>query len=130
MTTSRRVLMATWESIAVALLIGLIFIVVVVPVVCVFLFTLFDVFARIDTGVINKFFWAGVVLLMPLLGLLLYWLFRPKRFNPWLEKEEPRYSLAYATASVTSRPALRLVHSSGGAAPAAAEGQVEVERAA
>ena len=57
---------------------------------------LFDVFARIDNGVINKFFWAGMVLLMPLMGLLLYWLFRPKRFNPWLEKEEPRYSLSYA----------------------------------
>ena len=95
-----------------------------------FLFTLFDVFARIDNGVINKFFWAGVVLLVPLMGLLLYWLFRPKRFNPWLEKEEPRYSLSYATASATSRPALRLVHSSGGPTPGADEGQGEMQRAA
>ena len=120
--------MDMWESIGVSLLIGLFFIVVVVPVVGVFLFTLFDVFARIDNGVINKFFWAGVVLMVPLMGLLLYWLFRPKRFNPWLEKEEPRYSLSYA--SVTSRPALRLVHSAGGPEPVADEGQVELERAA
>ena len=122
--------MGIWESIAVSLLIGLFFVFVVVPVICVFLFSLFDVFARIDNGVINKFFWAGMVLLMPLMGLLLYWLFRPKRFNPWLEKEEPRYSLSYASASVTSRPALRLVHSSGGPTPVADEGQVELERAA
>ena len=122
--------MDMWESIGVSLLIGLFFIVVVVPVVGVFLFTLFDVFARIDNGVINKFFWAGVVLMVPLMGLLLYWLFRPKRFNPWLEKEEPRYSLSYATASATSRPALRLVHSAGGLDPVADEGQVELERAA
>jgi hypothetical protein len=116
--------------IAISLLFGLFFVFVVVPILCVFLFTLFDVFARIDNGVINKFFWAGVVLLVPLMGLLLYWLFRPKRFNPWFEKEEPRYSLSYATASVISRPALRLVHSSGGPAPLPAEGPVELERAA
>src|SRR5205809_906392 len=111
---NRRVLMGMWSAVAVSLLFGLFFIVVVVPVVCVYLGTLLDVFARIDNGVINKFFWAAVVLLMPLMGLLLYWLFRPKRFNPWLEKEEPRYSLSYATASVSSLPALRLVHSSDG----------------
>ena len=122
--------MGVWESIAVSLLIGLFFVFIVVPVLCVYLFTLFDVFARIDNGVINKFFWAGVVLLMPLMGLLLYWLFRPKRFNPWLEKEEPRYALSYASMSFTSRPALRLVHSSDGTASVPDESPVELERAA
>ena len=45
----KRVLTDIWTSVAISLLIGLFFVFVVVPVLSVYLFTLFDVFARMTT---------------------------------------------------------------------------------
>ena len=69
----------------VALTFGLVFWFVLFPLAVVFVFALLDVLWRehIANG---KLGWALVVLALPGLAVLFYWLFRPKDFDPWLRK--------------------------------------------
>jgi hypothetical protein len=72
----------------IALAFGFFVILFVLPALALFLFTALDVLWRIDIGA-SKFFWLPLVLFVPVGGMLIYWLFRPKDFNPWLEKSSP-----------------------------------------
>src|SRR5262245_19715453 len=49
--------------------------------------TAFDILARVDIGW-AKLGWLGLVMMLPFGGALAYWLFRPKTFNPWLERRQ------------------------------------------
>jgi hypothetical protein len=78
---------------AIALAIGFFLVLVVLPIILLALFTAFDILARVDTG-ISKLFWLMFVLMVPGLGLVLYWLFRPKDFQPLLETREQAMPVA------------------------------------
>jgi len=93
---------------------------VVIPIVGIVLWTAFDIVFRVDI-LWSKLFWAAVVLAVPVAGLLIYWMTRPKRYDPLYEKGdyyEPvqrRRRLATATqvtateVALPGRPALTLV---------------------
>ena len=77
----------------IALAFGFFVILVVIPLLGLFLFTILDPLWRVDIGV-SKLVWLGLILLAPPLGIPIYWLLRPKDFNPWEERRrEP--SLAH-----------------------------------
>jgi hypothetical protein len=115
-------------GILISLAVGIVFLITVIPFVAVMLLTLGDIVFRVDTG-ISKLFWIAAVLFVPIGGMLLYWLFRPKRFDPLHEKEEFYASWTYHTPAATSRPALRALPAQAG--PPAPQGQpVELDRAA
>jgi len=85
-----------------AILAAYVFLLVTVPLIAVLLVTIVDVIARQDIG-FSKLGWAGAVLMVPLGGLLLYWLLRPKDFDPWQEpKREPRLLRPPAEALVSA----------------------------
>ena len=67
---------------------ALLVLVVILPVIGVYLLTLFDIAFRIDIGW-AKLFWGAGVLFTPVIGLIAYWLLRPKNFNPIYETQEP-----------------------------------------
>jgi hypothetical protein len=60
---------------------------VVLPIIMLILLSAFDIVARVDTG-ISKLFWLLALLMLPGLGLFLYWLFRPKDFQPLVETRD------------------------------------------
>jgi hypothetical protein len=76
-----------------AILAAYIFLLIAVPLIAVLIITVTDVIARQDIG-FSRLVWAGVVLMVPLGGLLLYWLLRPKDFDPWQEPKPQRRVLA------------------------------------
>lgn len=99
------------ENVLIALAFGFVFWLVVVPVLAVIGLSLVDILARRDIG-ISKLVWLGLVLLAPVIGMLLYWLLRPKDFDPWtgprLEPVRIRYApepvLATAAPASWERP--------------------------
>jgi hypothetical protein len=77
----------------IALIFGFVAILVGVPLLALLFLSVFDVLARLDIG-ISKLVWLGVVLMIPVAGALLYWLLRPKDFDPYEESERPTYLVA------------------------------------
>jgi len=73
------------------LAVSVILIVALLPL-AVFAWTLFDVIFRVDIGV-SKLFWLGLVLMLPVAGLVAYWLLRPKRYDPLYEKGDDYYTV-------------------------------------
>jgi hypothetical protein len=90
----------------IALAVGLIFLLVIIPLLAGFVFTLLDVLWRIDIG-LSKVLWLSLVLLIPGVGALIYWLFRPKDFNPWTEKQrEGSFIVLPASSAHVAQPAV------------------------
>ena len=77
----------TMSDVLLSLALGFFVILVIVPIVGVVLLTLFDAIFREDIG-ISRLFWLAAILFIPLGGMLLYWLARPKDFNPLIETRE------------------------------------------
>ena len=59
-------------------LIGLITVLIYLAVVATWFFTLFDLFARGDIG-LSKVLWLFAIVFVPLLGVLAYYLLRPRQ---------------------------------------------------
>ena len=96
-----------------ALAVWSVVLVIMVPILGVFLLTLLDALFRVDIG-FSKLTWTALVLLLPVAGVLLYWILRPKRFNPLLEAHEPDVVHVYPAAyRPVGRPNLTLLQ--GGA---------------
>jgi hypothetical protein len=102
-----------------ALLVAYVFLFLALPLIALFFVTVMDIVGRQDIG-FSKLIWVLAVLGIPLAGLLLYWLLRPKDFDPWQEPRPERRLMQPAeerlmpAASVSPRmmPALQ-----GGADP-------------
>jgi hypothetical protein len=78
--------MDVWDDAVIALAFGVFVLVVVLPLVAVLLFTVLDLLARRDIGW-RKLLWLPIALGIPVFGPPLYWLFRPKNFDPWQDTE-------------------------------------------
>jgi hypothetical protein len=76
------------ENAIIALTFGFLIILIVLPILALTILTVLDAIFRVDID-ISKFVWLGLVMFVPFAGMLLYWLFRPKDFNPLLEKSRP-----------------------------------------
>jgi hypothetical protein len=92
----------------IALIFGFVVILVGLPVLAGLGISLVDVLARLDIGV-SRLVWLGVILVIPLAGMGLYWLFRPKDFDPLHETERPNFlmggpSVAYPDWILTAPP--------------------------
>ena len=72
--------MSVIEEAIVALSFGFFFILIVIPLVMVFLATVLDILWRQDIGM-SKLLWLGAAVLIPIFGVLYYWLVRPKGFD-------------------------------------------------
>ena len=62
---------------------ALVVLVVVLPIIGFVAFSFLDVLAREDIGSWSKIFWLMMLMGVPGLGLLVYWLFRPKTWDTW-----------------------------------------------
>jgi hypothetical protein len=69
----------------IALAIGFVFVLVVLPILVAIILAALDALFRVDIG-FSKLVWLGLILLVPVGGMLLYWLFRPNDYNPLLEE--------------------------------------------
>jgi hypothetical protein len=92
------------EDALLALAIGFTIITIAVPVLFIVGLSLVDVIFRQDIG-FSKLVWLGAFMALPGLGIALYWLFRPKDFDPLneprpFEPQLPRYREAAASAPV------------------------------
>jgi hypothetical protein len=87
----------------IALAFGFFVILIVVPIVALTLLSLVDVFARIDIGA-SKAVWAGLLLFVPLLGLAMYWLVRPRDYNPYDEGRRELVLLGYRSYEFAEGP--------------------------
>jgi len=87
----------TGTVIALAFAVFLLF--VVVPVAGATLLSLLDLLLRVDIGV-SKLLWAPV-LMIPGLGLAMYWLVRPTQYQPLLDTGAPSFSVTYMEPPVT-----------------------------
>jgi hypothetical protein len=122
--------MDTWTAVTISLAFGLFVVFVVLPIIAAQLISLLDIGFRIDIHG-SKLVWAALVLFLPILGTLLYWMIRPRDYEPLLESERPYFTLAYGTALATPAAAPRLA--AVPAAPQAAavqESEREMPRAA
>jgi hypothetical protein len=68
---------------AIAVVFALAFWFVLVPLFVFVVFSFLDIFWRQDLGGWGKLTWAVVQLAVPVLGLLAYWLVRPKTLEVW-----------------------------------------------
>jgi len=75
------------EDALLALALGFAFILIAGPIIGVMLLSLVDVLGREDIG-LSKLVWLGVIFAVPLMGMAVYWLFRPKDFDP-LNEQKP-----------------------------------------
>jgi hypothetical protein len=83
----------------IALSFGFLFIFIGVPIIAMIGLSIFDVLARRDIGV-SRLVWLFVVLALPVLGSLIYWLFRPKDFDPLHETERQTILIGYPMNTV------------------------------
>jgi uncharacterized membrane protein len=66
-------------------LVGLITVLIYIAVVCTWLFGLFDLFARGDLHGWQKGLWLLIVIFVPIIGVFVYFVLRPKEVPWWSE---------------------------------------------
>jgi hypothetical protein len=121
--------MDTWTAVAISLAFGMFMLFVVLPIIAAQLISLLDIGFRIDIGA-SKLVWAALVLFLPIIGTLLYWMIRPKDYEPLLETDRPSFTLAYGAATATPAHRLSVVPPAPVAVAAAGESERELPRAA
>jgi hypothetical protein len=52
-----------------------------IPLTIAWVYTVIDIFMRPDVGALGKFLWLLLVLFLPLLGMLIYFIVRPDDFE-------------------------------------------------
>jgi hypothetical protein len=57
-----------------------------IPLTIAWIYTVIDIFRRPDEGALAKFLWLLLILVIPILGMLIYFIARPDEFA--LETEE------------------------------------------
>ena len=53
---------------------------VFIPMMIAWVYTAFDIFTRPDIGGLSKFLWLLLILFIPIIGMLIYFIFRPDEF--------------------------------------------------
>jgi hypothetical protein len=79
----------------IALIIGFVFVLVVLPILVGIILAALDAIFRVDIGW-GKLVWLTIILLVPVAGMLVYWLFRPRDYNPLAEEGPMEPSLVLA----------------------------------
>ena len=51
-----------------------------IPMIIAWIYTAFDIFARPDIGALAKFLWLLLILFIPIIGMLIYFIARPEEF--------------------------------------------------
>jgi hypothetical protein len=67
---------------------------VYIPLISLWFFSLFDLFARRDLSGLAKALWALVIVFLPLIGMVIYFIARPKEADTWVGGD---YSYSAAT---------------------------------
>jgi len=114
-----------WTDALIALAFGAFTIFVALPIAAVVLLTLLDICFRQDIG-FSRLVWMPIVLFVPVGGLLMYWLLRPKDFDPLTEvREASTYAPSLRYAATYRRPVLTPVPAATPVAPAAPSVETE-----
>ncbi len=95
--------MTVLEQALAAIAFAFVILVVVLPAIAVFSLSMFDIVMRRDLGW-AKLFWAIAILLIPIAGVILYWLARPTGYDPLEDAGEP---WTYAVAGRSPLPQSR-----------------------
>lgn len=59
----------------------MVFFFVFIPVMMLWIYTMIDIFGRPDIGGLTKFLWLLLILFVPLIGMLIYFIARPDVFE-------------------------------------------------
>ena len=75
-----------------------------IPLICIWVFALFDIFGRVDLSGWAKALWVIFVLFLPLLGMLIYFIARPVTENDIaVQKHVKENQEYYKTAQATEQ---------------------------
>jgi uncharacterized membrane protein len=69
-------------------LVGLITVLIYIAVVCTWFFGLFDLFARGDLSGLQKGIWLLIVIFVPIIGVFVYFVLRPKEVLWWSDTRQ------------------------------------------
>ena len=86
---------------------AMLFVTFYIPFLFLWGFTLFDVFTRKDLHAWSKLLWAIVILFVPLIGVLTYFITRPKDYDSFVPTGSTVYdgTYEYPTSSSNAGPA-------------------------
>ncbi len=92
-----------------------------IPVIFLWGFALFDLFSRRDLSGLAKASWLILILFLPLFGVLIYFLVRPKTYDSWVPQDSastfyasgPSYASAQPSGAARDIDTLSRLHDQG-----------------